>query len=122
MTPNMSLDEMLDSFIYVVKGSRVLDRFSTDWSRWLWLEEKYFGHLVYTVGDLKGYFARNESRRRFAAWMENPHRMSSMTIGQAVWFAADLSRGNFVPRIDVGSMINKGNPGLWWQLPSKMRQ
>jgi hypothetical protein len=120
MNPNMSVIEMLDSFIFVVKGSRVIDRKATDWSkayyRAYWMGEKYVRDKVYTFSELKKYFShrvvksewRPERRDPFKDWFMNPLRFTCQTPLDAMEFAAMAARGHFEPLINIDAIVKVG--------------
>lgn len=116
MTPDMSVTEMLDSFIYIVSGSKVIDRKDrriTDWGQAYWLPEKYVKHIVYSMSDLKKYFAhrvikskwKHEKRDPFNDWFAHPRRITAATLGDAMKFADAAARGLIEPYIDIDEMI-----------------
>ncbi|MEI2790469.1 MAG: hypothetical protein V9E93_16550 [Steroidobacteraceae bacterium] len=136
MNPDMSVDAMLDRFVFVVKGSRVIDRTATDWSRWLWYEEKYVKHLVYTLAEMRAYFRHRVRVERWArspktvqdpfnAWFMHRDRFTEQTLSDAMRFADRAARGLVEPRIDVDEMLRrataKNSAPPWTRLPQVKR-
>ena len=117
MTPDMSVSEMLDSFIYIARGSCVIDRRDRDWALAAWqLSEKYIRqNYVYSAGDLKRYFAhrvvkskwKHERRDPFGDWLMNPAKFTAATLADAMKLADAAARGKIEPRIDVDAMLKR---------------
>jgi hypothetical protein len=127
MNPNMSVAEMLDRFIYIVKGSRVIDRKAVDWGRAYWLDERYVKGHVYTVAELKRYFAHRVSIKfkkyprfgserivtdPFGSWLTHPHRFTTPALDDAMLFADAAVRGLFAPRIELDAMVARATKPL----------
>jgi hypothetical protein len=118
MKPDMPNYEMLNSFVFIAHGSRVIDRKERDWRRADWLHsEKYIRkNMVYTVADLKRFFAHRvvkskwtyERRDPFNDWLKDPRKFTAATLAEAIDFADAAARGNVEPRIDIESIIQNG--------------
>lgn len=119
MNPDMPVYEMVDCFIYVVKGSRVIDRTATDWGQWQWHDEKYVKHHIYTLAELRRYFRhrvqvkvtrwpRYGSEKKvydpFNEWFMHPRRFTQPTLSAAMQFANRAARGLVEPWIDIEGM------------------
>lgn len=115
MKPDMSVSEMLDSFIFIVKGSRVIDRRMTNWGDAYWLPESYSKHMVYSAGDMKRYFAhrvvkskwKSDRRDPFNDWLINPAKFTAATLAEAMKLADAAARGEIEPRIDVEALLKR---------------
>ncbi len=113
MTPDMSVAEMLDSFVYIAKGSKVIDRRMTNWGQAYWFPEKEVKHMVFSMADLKKYFFhrvikpkwKHEKRDPFNDWFAHPRRFTAATLGDAMKFADAAARGLVEPYIDIDEMI-----------------
>lgn len=113
MTPDMSVSEMLNSFIFVTKGSRVIDRHAADWGCCYWLDEKEVRNLVFSVSDLKRYFAhrvvkskwKSDRRDPFNDWLTHPLKFTATTLHEAMKLAHMAANGGIEPRIDVEAII-----------------
>lgn len=113
MTPDMTAAEMLDRFIFIAKGSRIIDRKQTNWGRFLWLDEKYVNNMVYSVAELKRCFAHRvikskwsmDRRDPFGDWLKHPQRFIQPTLTDAMRFADEAARGLIQPRIDLSAQL-----------------
>lgn len=115
MKPDMSVSEMLDSFIYIAHGSSVIDRKERDWPLAAWqFSDKYVRrNFVYSVGDLKRYFAHRVVKSKWASdrrdplndWLTNPRKFAVATLGDAIKLADAAARGQVEPRIVLDSFI-----------------
>src|SRR5688572_26082772 len=116
MTPDMSVADMLDSFIYIVKGPRVINRKAINWGEAYWLDERQIRRHVYTVSEMRAYFRHRISikiithprfcRERkvtdpFNAWLTHPNRFIALTLSEAMRFADMAARGQIPPRINM---------------------
>jgi hypothetical protein len=111
----MSVEAMLDRFIFIVKGSRVIDRMELDWGQFVWLDDKFVKSHVYSTADMRRYFGHRRTRFKdpFAEWMANPRRTTVATLTQAMQFADRAARGLVAPRIDINSIIKKASAPSW---------
>ncbi|MCA9906575.1 MAG: hypothetical protein H7A18_03230 [Sinobacteraceae bacterium] len=115
MKPDMSFSEMLDSFIYIARGSCVIDRRDRDWALAAWqLSEKYIRqNYVYRAGDLRRYFAHRVVKSKWASdrcdpfndWLTSPHKFTVATLADAIKLADAAARGQVEPRMDIDSFI-----------------
>lgn len=115
MKPDMSVSEMLESFIYIAHGSCVIDRKERDWPLAAWqFSDKYVRrNFVYSVGDLKRYFAHRVVKSKWASdrrdplndWLTDPRKFTVATLADAIKLAADAARGQVEPRIELSSFI-----------------
>lgn len=115
MKPDMSVSDMLDSFIYIARGSCVIDRRDRDWALAAWqLSEKYIRqNYVYSAGDLKRYFAhrvvkskwKSDRRDPFNDWLMNPAKFTAATLSEAIKLADTVARGQVESRINIDSFI-----------------
>lgn len=107
MTPDMSVPAMLDRFIYVVKGSRIIDRTATDWGRWHLCNDNYVKHMVYSLSDLKRYFSHRRTRFEdpFDKWFKHKDRFTAPNLVEAMRLADLASKGFVEPRIDVDQIL-----------------
>ncbi len=109
MTPEMSTLEMLDSFILIVKGSRIIDLNELDWGDAYWQDDNHVRGLVYKVGELKLYFAHRvfTSKYRcvdpFNDWLIHRLRLIAPTLRDAMRLAYNVSE----ERVEKPSAILK---------------
>jgi uncharacterized protein (DUF885 family) len=99
---------MVDSFIYIVKGSRVLDRTcNADWRVLRHAKESYANSHVINMADLRRYFSHRRSRYRddLDKWFNDPRRLTVATLSEALKLADEAARGLIPPRIDVDKML-----------------
>ena len=110
MTPDMSVTEMLDSFVFIAKGSRVIDRKMVNWDLLSWLSEEEMEYVVFSVADLRMYFAPRRTGRidPFKEWLTHRYRRSVPTFGNALQFVAAAARGQIAPYIDVEAIVRNG--------------
>jgi hypothetical protein len=110
MTPEMSVTQMLDSFVLIAKGSRVIDRKMANWGELYWLPEKEVDHMVFSVANLRIYFGHRRTNRAdpFKEWLTHPLRRSVPTLGEAMKFADAAARGQIAPYIDVEAIVRNG--------------
>ncbi len=136
MTPDMSAHAMLDQFIFIVKGSRVIDRKATDWRQFVWLDDRLVKHHVYSLAEMRAYFRHRIKRRMsygkhvgtddpFGSWMTHPHRFTEPTLSAAMQFADKAARGEVEPRVDLDEMIRGaiariGSSPCPWQQPRQL--
>lgn len=101
MTPEMSTLEMLDSFILIVKGSRIIDRNELDWGDAYWQNDNHVRGLVYTVGELKRYFAHRVFKSKYKSdcadpfndWLLHRFKLTAPTLRDAMRLAYNVSEG-----------------------------
>lgn len=121
MTPDMSVGEMLDRFILIAKGSRVIDRKETSWGKYLWLDDKLVKSMVYSVPDLKTLFAHRVVKSKYAYerrdplgdWLKHPHKFTAASLFDAMKLADDAARGNVQPRIHLNTLARPAGAPHW---------
>jgi hypothetical protein len=125
MTPDMSEDAMLNQFIFIVKGSRVIDRTERNWGPLMWLDEKLVKHHVYNLAEMRAYFQHRVRKHTslgarikvdpFGSWLSSPNRFICQTLTEAMQLADQAARGLLEPRIciDIDAMVRKANAPSW---------
>lgn len=110
MTPDMSVTEMVDSFVYVVKGSKVIDRRMTDWGQAYWAPEGYIKHMVLSLADMRTYFGHRRTKWSdpIKEWLKHPSRLTAPSLADAMKLADAVKRGEIEPIIDVDAIIRNG--------------
>lgn len=108
---------MLSSFIYIVKGSRVIDRCDpVDWAAARWMPNEFAKRRSYSMADLKIFFAYRRSpysTHRLDQWMAHKHRLTASTLFEAMTLADKIAKGLFEPIIDVDAIIKNGMAPDW---------
>lgn len=108
MSPDMSVNAMVNSFIYIVKGSRVLHRkCGVDWRILRFAKESYASSYVLTMANLRSYFSERRTRYNDPVrdWFNHRHRITVATLSEALKFADEFQQGLIEPIIDVDAMI-----------------
>lgn len=120
MHPDMSLNEILNSFIFITKGSCVINRHQTDWREASFLPRKVItAAWVYSKADMKNYFAHRVRQSKwdkgdpFTDWLKHPRRLTVLTLDEAMTLADRIARGLVPPTIDLAEMERRARAPSW---------
>ncbi len=118
MHPNMSVCDMVDSFIFIMKGSRVINRHATDWGDISYFPPQFYKDRVYTLAEMKRLFAHRVHKSKWKAtdpfqdWLNHPRRLTAVTLHEAMALADRIARGLISPIIDVDAIMRNSPRSL----------
>lgn len=106
MKPKMSVSQMLNSFIFIVKGSRVIDLTEANWSNLRWVDDRFVKDKVYSLSELRQHFAYPPRASKWNStpleqWLAHPRRMTAPTLSDAMRLADEITRGLVQPPTDL---------------------
>jgi hypothetical protein len=90
MNLDMSIEEMVDTFIYVIADRSVIDWRERDWERVRWLPRTYVAPSVYKLSALTKFYRKAVIEQ----WLKHSERKVVATLQEAVELAAQLRRHN----------------------------